>query len=106
MAWILLIIAGLLETVWAVALDRSSAFSKLGPSLLFLVSLAVSMVLLAVALRDIPVGTGYAVWVGIGATGTALMGMLVLGEQASPAKLFCLACVIGGIVGLSLVDGH
>lgn len=103
MAWIVLVAAGLLEVVWAIALDRSLGFSRLGPSLVFLGALVASMWLLALALRDIPVGTGYAVWVGIGATGTALIGMTVLGEAVSVMKLLCLAAIIGGIVGLKIV---
>lgn len=99
MAWTLLIISGLLECAWAIGLKYSDGFSKLGPSVFTLVTLALSMGLLALAARDLPIGTAYAVWVGIGAMGTALLGILMLGESASPARLACLAglalCLIG-----------
>ncbi|WP_019816530.1 quaternary ammonium compound efflux SMR transporter SugE [Saccharomonospora saliphila] len=103
MAWIVLVVSGLLETVWAVALEASRGFSRLRPSLLFGVALALSMGGLAFALRTIPVGTGYAVWVGIGAVGTALYGMVFLGEAATAARLVCLALIVGGVVGLKFV---
>ncbi|MFD6564818.1 quaternary ammonium compound efflux SMR transporter SugE [Micromonospora profundi] len=100
MAWLVLVISGLLETAWAIALDRSAGFSRLVPSVVFVVTLVLSMAGLAYALREIPVGTGYAVWVGIGAVGTALVGMLVLGESASLPRLLCLLLVVSGVVGL------
>ncbi|SCF31365.1 quaternary ammonium compound-resistance protein SugE [Micromonospora viridifaciens] len=102
MAWIVLVLSGLLETVWAIALDRSAGFSRPLPSLVFGVSLVASMAGLAYALRDIPVGTGYAVWVGIGAVGTALVGMLALHESASLPRIACLLLVVAGVVGLKL----
>ncbi len=88
MAWIILVVAGLFETVWALALKQSHGFSKLGPTVVFLVTLVVSMVLLAIALRELPVGTGYAVWVGIGAIGTAIAGMLWLRDPAVAGRWF------------------
>jgi quaternary ammonium compound-resistance protein SugE len=103
MAWLVLIVSGLLETVWALALDATRGFTRLWPSVLFAVALALSMGGLAYALRTIPVGTGYAVWVGIGAIGTALAGMLFLGEGVSVAKVLCLLLVVGGLVGLKLL---
>ncbi|WP_007026539.1 DMT family transporter [Saccharomonospora iraqiensis] len=103
MAWVVLVVSGLLETVWAAALEASRGFSRLRPSLLFLVALALSMGGLAYALRTVPVGTGYAVWVGIGAVGTALYGMVALGEPATTARLLCLALIVGGVVGLRFV---
>ncbi|MEU7929234.1 SMR family transporter [Micromonospora sp. NPDC049801] len=102
MAWLVLVISGLLETAWAVALDRSAGFSRLLPSVVFVVALALSMGGLAYALRDIPVGTGYAVWVGIGAVGTALVGMVALGESVSLPRVFCLLLVVAGVVGLKI----
>ena len=102
MAWIVLVISGLLETAWAIALDRSAGFSRLVPSLVFAVTLVLSMAGLAYALREIPVGTGYAVWVGIGAVGTALVGMLALGESASLPRIVCLLLVVAGVVGLKV----
>jgi quaternary ammonium compound-resistance protein SugE len=103
MAWLVLIVSGLLETVWALALDATRGFTRLWPSVLFAVALVLSMGGLAYALRTIPVGTGYAVWVGIGAIGTALVGMLFLGEGVSVAKVLCLLLVVGGLVGLKLL---
>ncbi|MEU7845458.1 SMR family transporter [Micromonospora sp. NPDC049114] len=102
MAWLVLVISGLLETVWAIALDRSAGFSRLLPSAVFVLALVLSMGGLAYALRDIPVGTGYAVWVGIGAVGTSLVGMLALGESASLPRILCLLLVIAGVVGLKI----
>ena len=102
MAWAVLILSGLMETVWVVALDRSAGFSRPLPGVTFVASLAVSMAGLAYALRTIPVGTGYAVWVGIGAVGTALVGMVVLGEPATLPRLVCLVLVVAGVVGLKV----
>jgi quaternary ammonium compound-resistance protein SugE len=102
MAWIVLVFSGLLETAWAIALDRSAGFSRPLPSLVFVVSLVASMAGLAYALRDIPVGTGYVVWVGIGAVGTAVVGMLALDEPASLPRIACLLLVVAGVVGLKL----
>ncbi|RZU74072.1 quaternary ammonium compound-resistance protein SugE [Micromonospora kangleipakensis] len=100
MAWIVLVLSGLLETAWAIALDRSAGFSRPLPSAVFAVTLVLSMAGLAYALREIPVGTGYAVWVGIGAVGTALVGMLALHEPASLPRILCLLLVVAGVVGL------
>jgi len=102
MSWLLLVVAGLLEVVWAVGLSYTHGFTRLVPSLITAVGLIVSMILLALALRDIPVGTGYAVWVGIGAVGTAVVGMVALDEPVTPARIACLALIVGGIVGLKL----
>lgn len=102
MAWIVLVFSGLLETVWAIALDRSAGFSRPLPSAVFAVSLLASMAGLAYAMRDIPVGTGYAVWVGIGAVGTAVVGMVALHEPASLARIGSLLLVVTGVVGLKL----
>lgn len=102
MAWIVLVISGLLETAWAVALDRSAGFSRLVPSVVFAVTLVLSMAGLAYALREIPVGTGYAVWVGIGAVGTAVVGMVALNESTSLPRIICLLLVVAGVVGLKI----
>jgi quaternary ammonium compound-resistance protein SugE len=102
MAWAVLVISGLLETVWAIALDRSAGFSRPLPSVTFVVSLGLSMAGLAYALRTVPVGTGYAVWVGIGAVGTALVGMVALGEPATLPRLICLLLVVAGVIGLKV----
>ena len=102
MAWLVLVLSGLLEAVWASALAQSRGLSRLGPSILFGVAVTLSMIGLGYALRTLPVGTGYAVWVGIGAVGTALYGMVALEESASLARLLCLAAIVSGVVGLKL----
>ncbi|MER8102712.1 MULTISPECIES: SMR family transporter [unclassified Kitasatospora] len=103
MAWLVLIISGVLETVWAVALESSKGFSRLTPSLVFGVALLLSMGGLAYAMRTIPIGTGYAVWVGIGAVGTALYGMAVLGDAVTAARIGCLLLIVSGVVGLKVL---
>lgn len=102
MAWIILIIAGLLEVVWALALKSSEGFSKLTPTLVFLGALAASMLLLAKASRTLPIGTAYGVWVGIGALGAALGGLVFFGESFSPIRIFFLALLLVAIIGLKL----
>jgi quaternary ammonium compound-resistance protein SugE len=104
MSWVLLVIAGLLEIVWAVGLSATAGFTRLVPSLVTVAGLIASMVLLAVALRSIPVGTGYAVWVGIGAVGTAVVGMVALDEPVTAPRVACLLLIVGGIVGLKLTS--
>lgn len=104
MAWAILIISGLFETVWATALAASDGFRRLGPVLVFALGGAISMGGLAVALRSIPVGTGYAVWTGIGAIGTATYGMVALGEPVTLARIVCLGLIVSGIVGLKFVS--
>ncbi len=103
MAWIVLVVSGVLETVWAAALSRSAGFTRLVPSVVFGVALVLSMAGLAYALRTIPVGTGYAVWVGIGAVGAAAYGMAVLGETVSAARILCLVLIVAGVLGLKLL---
>ncbi len=100
MNWLFLLLAGLLEVVWAIGLKHSQGFSKLWPSLFTLVSMAGSFYLLSLAMRALPLGTAYGVWVGIGTVGSALAGMLLFGEPASAWRLFSLLLVIGGIAGL------
>ncbi|WP_018253601.1 DMT family transporter [Salinispora mooreana] len=102
MAWIVLVLSGLLETAWAIALDRSAGFSRLVPTIVFAITAALSMIGLAYALREIPVGTGYAVWVGIGTVGTAVVGMVALNESTSLPRILCLLLVIAGVVGLKI----
>ncbi len=102
MSWILLVVAGLLEIVWAVGLSYTQGFTRLVPSLITATGLVASMALLAVALRTIPVGTGYVVWVGIGAVGTAVVGMVALNEPVTLARIACLALIVAGAVGLKL----
>ena len=105
-AWTLLIVAGLLEVVWAVGLKYTEGFTRMLPSAITLTAMGVSIVLLGRALQTIPVGTGYAVWTGIGAVGTALVGILVLGEPRDFGRLVSLVAIIGGIVGLKLASPH
>jgi quaternary ammonium compound-resistance protein SugE len=102
-AWIYLVVSGLFETVWAAALSQSKGFGRLVPSIVFAVALVISMGGLALALRELPVGTAYAVWVGIGAVGTAVYGMVALGEAASVARLLCLVAIVAGVAGLKIL---
>jgi quaternary ammonium compound-resistance protein SugE len=102
-AWIALVVAGVLEIVWAVGLKRTDGFTRLVPSVVTLAAMGASMWLLALAVRDLPVGTAYAVWTGIGAVGTAVLGMVLLGEPRSAARLLCIAVIVAGILGLKLV---
>jgi quaternary ammonium compound-resistance protein SugE len=104
MTWVLLFVAGLFETVWALALKESDGFSKLGPTALFAVTMVLSMVLLALALRSLPVGTGYAVWTGTGAVGAAIAGMVLLGEAATLNRILPIGLVAVGIVWLALAE--
>ncbi|WP_432797925.1 DMT family transporter [Poriferisphaera sp. WC338] len=103
MNWLYLALAGLTEIVWATGLKYTGSFTKLWPSVLVLVFMALSFWLLSLALKSIPIGTAYAIWAGIGATGVALIGMIFLGDNASPLRIFFLIMVIIGIVGLKLV---
>jgi quaternary ammonium compound-resistance protein SugE len=103
MAWLVLVVSGVLEAVWAVALGRSEGFSRLVPSLVFAVAIVLSMGGLGYALRSIPVGTGYAVWVGVGAALAVAHGMVFGGESVSVAKVLLLVGLVGCVVGLKLV---
>jgi quaternary ammonium compound-resistance protein SugE len=105
MAWVVLFVAGVLEVAWAVGLKYAEGFTRPGPSIATAVALVASMVLLAVALRTLPLGTAYAVWTGIGTVGTALLGILLFREPATAIRLFCIALIVTGIVGLKLVSG-
>lgn len=105
MSWIVLVGSGVLEAVWATALGRSEGFTRPWPSVVFAVALVTSMGGLAWAMRDLPTGTAYAVWVGIGATLTAAWAMAQGDEPASVARVLCLLAVVGGIVGLKLTAG-
>lgn len=102
MAWIVLVVSGVLEAVWAVALGRSEGFSRLGPSVVFGLALAASMGGLAFAMRSLPTGTAYAVWVGVGASLTVAFGMVTGDEAVSVVKVLLLAGLVGCIVGLKL----
>lgn len=102
MSWLFLVVAGLLEVVWAVGLKYTQGFTKLGPSVLTLVAMAASFYLLSLAMRTLPLGTAYGVWVGIGAVGAAVAGILLFGEPATALRIVSLLLVIAGIVGLEV----
>ena len=103
MAWLLLLIAGLLEVGWAVGLKYTEGFTRLVPSVLTLFSMAASVGMLGLALKTLPIGTAYAVWTGIGAVGTAILGIALFGDPAGSARLACIGLIVAGIVGLKLV---
>jgi quaternary ammonium compound-resistance protein SugE len=103
MAWLLLLIAGLLEVGWAVGLKYTEGFTRLVPSVLTLVSMAASVGMLGLALKTLPIGTAYAVWTGIGAVGTAILGIVLFGDPAGIARMACIGLIVAGIVGLKLV---
>lgn len=105
MGWILVILAGCAEIVYAAAMPRTDGFTRLLPSLFCIFFIAMSMYLLSLASRTLPIGTAYAVWVGIGALGTAAYGMIMLGEDRSIGRLVCFALILSGIVGLKLLSG-
>ena len=102
MAWVYLAIAGLLEVAWAIGLKYTEGFSKLLPSALTIAAMIGSVLLLGLALRSLPVGTGYAVWTGIGAVGTAILGIILFAEPATALRLGSIGLIVGGIVGLKL----
>jgi len=104
MPWIVLLAAAVLEITWALALKASEGFTRVVPSAVGVVTAVGSVALLMVALRDLPVGTAYAVWTGLGAVGVALAGILLFGESASAARIACLTVVFAGVAGLRLVE--
>jgi quaternary ammonium compound-resistance protein SugE len=106
MAWMYLMIAGLMEVGWAIGLKYTEGFTKLWPSFATVTAMVVSFFLLAQALKTLPVGTAYAVWTGIGAVGTAFAGIVLLGESRELARLLCILLIITGIVGLKITSGH
>jgi quaternary ammonium compound-resistance protein SugE len=106
MAWVLLITAGVFETGFAVMLKVSDGFSKLVPTILFAIFALASFGLLNLALKDLPVGTAYAVWTGIGAAGTATVGILALGEPGSALRIVCISLIVIGAIGLQAVESH
>jgi quaternary ammonium compound-resistance protein SugE len=103
MAWIYLTVAGLFEIAWAIGLKYTDGFTRLLPSLWTVASMILSIVLLGLALRTLPVGTAYAVWTGIGAVGTAALGIYLFAEPATVARLLCIGLILSGIIGLKLV---
>ncbi len=104
MAWGVLILAGLFEIAWAIGLKYTDGFSRLGPSLLTLSAMGISVWLLALAMRSLPVGTAYAVWVGVGATGTVILGILLFDEPAGLLRLFSVGLIVAGIAGLKVAS--
>jgi quaternary ammonium compound-resistance protein SugE len=102
MAWLVLIVAGLFEVVWAIGLKYTAGFTRLWPTVGTVLAMLISLGLLGIAMKSLPVGTAYAVWVGVGAIGTAILGIVLLGESASAGRLTSLALIVAGIVGLKL----
>jgi quaternary ammonium compound-resistance protein SugE len=103
MAWPMLVIAGLLEIAFAYGMKSSEGFTRLMPSLLTVATGLASVVLLSLAMRTLPMGTGYAVWTGIGAAGTAIVGVVAMGDSAAPLRVLCTALILVGVIGLKLV---
>lgn len=102
MNWLILVTAGLFEIVWAIGIKYTEGFSRFWPSVVTLAAMLVSIVLLGIAMKSLPVGTAYAVWVGVGAVGTAIFGIILFGESASALRLLSLGLIVVGIVGLKL----
>jgi quaternary ammonium compound-resistance protein SugE len=104
MSWLVLVLAGLFEIGWAIGLKYTDGFTKLWPTLGTVASMAISLGLLGIAMKSLPVGTAYAVWVGVGAVGTAILGMVLLGEPANAGRMLSLALIVAGIIGLKLAS--
>ena len=104
MAWLYLFVAGVFETAWAIGLKYSAGFTKVGPSVFTVVAMSISLYLLALALRTIPVGTGYAVWTGIGTVGAAILGILLFNESREISRILCILLIVTGIIGLKLTS--
>ena len=105
MHWWILVLAGLLEVVWAVGLKYTEGFTRFVPSVLTLLAMVLSIVLLGLSLKTLPLGTAYAVWTGIGAVGTAIFGIVLFGDPATAARLACIGLILAGIVGLKWLSG-
>ena len=103
MAWTMLFVAGLMEIGWAIGLKYTEGFTRLVPSVLTLICMAGSIILLGLAVKTLPIGTAYAVWTGIGAVGTAILGIILLGDPATALRLACIGLIVAGIAGLKLV---
>ena len=103
MAWAILFVAGLMEVGWAIGLKYTEGFTKLVPSVLTLACMLASIVLLGLAVKTLPIGTAYAVWTGIGAVGTAILGIILFGDPATALRLACIGLIVAGIIGLKLV---
>ena len=106
MAWLILFVAGLFEIVWAMGLKYSVGFTRLIPSLITVVGMAISVYLLSLAVKSLPIGTAYAVWTGIGAAGAVILGMILLGEPRTLPRIFFLAMILVGILGLRATSGE
>ncbi|TGB13020.1 multidrug efflux SMR transporter [Streptomyces sp. MZ04] len=106
MAWVLLIVAGLLEVGWSIGMKFTEGFTRLWPSVFTGLGIVVSMMLLSQAAKTLPIGTAYGVWVGIGAAGAAVVGMMVLGEPATAARIFFVVLLLVAVVGLKATSGH
>ncbi len=104
MAWVILIIAGLFEVGWAIGLKYTEGFTRLWPTVGTVLSMIVSLWLLGIAMKSLPLGTAYAVWVGVGAVGTAILGIILMGESANFWRLFSLGLIVAGIIGLKLAS--
>jgi quaternary ammonium compound-resistance protein SugE len=102
MPWVILVLAGLFEIGWAIGLKYTEGFTRLWPSVWTVAAMIVSLALLGLAMKSLPVGTSYAVWVGVGAVGTAILGIVLLGEPATAGRIASLALIVAGIVGLKL----
>ncbi|MCD9028474.1 quaternary ammonium compound efflux SMR transporter SugE [Luteimonas sp. BDR2-5] len=104
MSWSILVLAGLFEVGWAIGLKYTEGFTRLWPTLGTVAAMAISVGLLGVAMKTLPVGTAYAIWVGIGAVGTVILGIVLLGDPASPGRLVSLALIVAGLIGLKLAS--
>ena len=104
MAWLYLFVAGVFETAWAIGLKYSAGFTKVGPSFFTVVAMGVSLYLLALALRTLPVGTGYAVWTGVGTVGAAILGIYLFNESREISRILCILLIVAGIIGLKLTS--
>jgi quaternary ammonium compound-resistance protein SugE len=106
MAWVLLVLAGLFEMAWAIGLKYTEGFTRPWPTVGTVLAMVISVVLLGLAVKSLPVGTAYAIWTGIGAAGTVVLGIMLLGEPASAARLACVGMILAGVAGLKLVTPH
>lgn len=104
MAWVLLLVAGLLEVGWAIGLKYTEGFTRVWPSVFTIAAMVLSVVLLEIAMKSLPLGTSYAIWVGVGAVGSAILGMVLFEEPASAGRLMSLGLIVAGIVGLKLAS--
>lgn len=102
MSWLILVVAGVFEVGWAIGLKYTDGFTRLWPTLATIIAMAISLGLLGIAMKSLPVGTAYAVWVGVGAVGTAILGIVLLGEPVNAGRMISLALIITGIIGLKL----